>query len=77
VRRSDANTLKIGFMGDLTGENSGIVIPPRNGARMAFDAYNATNPPKKIEMSSTTARAARTRRCRWSPRRSSRTRSSG
>jgi branched-chain amino acid transport system substrate-binding protein len=47
---SDANTLKIGFMGDLTGENSGIVIPPRNGARMAFDAYNATNPPKKIEL---------------------------
>jgi branched-chain amino acid transport system substrate-binding protein len=47
---SDANTVKIGFMGDLTGENSGIVIPPRNGAKMAFDAYNATNPPKKIEM---------------------------
>src|SRR5882762_10445443 len=47
---SGASTIKIGFMGDLTGENSGIVIPPRNGARMAFDAYNATNPPKKIEM---------------------------
>jgi len=47
---ADANTVKIGFMGDLTGENSGIVIPPRNGAKMAFDAYNATNPPKKIEM---------------------------
>jgi branched-chain amino acid transport system substrate-binding protein len=43
-------TLKIGFMGDLTGENSGIVIPPRNGAKMAFDAYNATNPKVKIEM---------------------------
>jgi branched-chain amino acid transport system substrate-binding protein len=43
-------TLKIGFMGDLTGENSGIVIPPRNGAKMAFDEYNATNPDVKIEM---------------------------
>ena len=47
---SGADTIKIGFMGDLTGESSGIVIPPRNGAKMAFDAYNATNPPKKIEM---------------------------
>ena len=47
---SDANTIKIGFMGDLTGENSGIVIPPRNGAKMAIDAFNATNPPKKIEL---------------------------
>jgi branched-chain amino acid transport system substrate-binding protein len=43
-------TLKIGFMGDLTGENSGIVIPPRNGAKMAIDEYNATNPAVKIEM---------------------------
>ncbi len=43
-------TLKIGFMGDLTGENSGIVIPPRNGAKMAIDEYNATNPPQKLEM---------------------------
>jgi branched-chain amino acid transport system substrate-binding protein len=47
---SPANTIKIGFMGDLTGENSGIVIPPRNGAKMAIDAYNATNPPKQIEL---------------------------
>jgi branched-chain amino acid transport system substrate-binding protein len=47
---SSANTIKIGFMGDLTGENSGIVIPPRNGAKMAIDAYNATNPPKQIEL---------------------------
>lgn len=44
------STVKIGFMGDLTGENSGIVIPPRNGAKMAIDQYNATNPPVKIEM---------------------------
>jgi branched-chain amino acid transport system substrate-binding protein len=43
-------TLTIGFMGDLTGENSGIVIPPRNGAQMAIDEYNATNPAVKIEM---------------------------
>ncbi len=46
----DANAIKIGFLGDLTGENSGLVIPPRNGAKMVFDAYNATNPPKKIQM---------------------------
>ncbi|WP_245645798.1 branched-chain amino acid ABC transporter substrate-binding protein [Pseudonocardia acaciae] len=44
------DTVKIGFLGDLTGENSGLIIPPRNGAKMVFDAYNATNPPKKIEM---------------------------
>jgi branched-chain amino acid transport system substrate-binding protein len=45
-----SGTIKIGFMGDLTGENSGIVIPPRNGATMAIDAYNATNPPRKVEL---------------------------
>lgn len=43
-------TLKIGFMGDLTGENSGIVIPPRNGAQLAVDEYNATNPAVKVEL---------------------------
>ena len=43
-------TVKIGFMGDLTGENSGIVIPPKNGAQMAIDEYNATNPATKIEL---------------------------
>ncbi len=43
-------TLKIGFRGDLTGENSGIVIPPRNGAKLAIDEYNATNPPVKLEL---------------------------
>lgn len=47
---SAGDTLKIGFLGDLTGENSGLGIPPRNGAKMAFDEYNATNPPKKIEL---------------------------
>lgn len=40
--------LTIGFMGDLTGENSGIVIPPKQGAQMAIDEYNATNPKTKI-----------------------------
>ncbi|MBP2702267.1 branched-chain amino acid ABC transporter substrate-binding protein [Microbispora sp. RL4-1S] len=43
-------TLKIGFMGDLSGENSGIVIPPRNGAQLAVDQYNATNPKVKVEL---------------------------
>lgn len=46
----DVSSVKIGFMGDLTGENSGIVIPPRNGAKMAIEAYNATSPKVKIEM---------------------------
>src|SRR5918995_4296444 len=45
-----AANVTIGFMGDLTGENSGIVIPPRNGAQMAIDEYNATNPATKIEL---------------------------
>ncbi|MCW2632474.1 MAG: livK [Pseudonocardia sp.] len=43
-------TLKIGFMGDLTGENAGIVVPPRNGAKLAIDQYNATNPGTKLEL---------------------------
>jgi branched-chain amino acid transport system substrate-binding protein len=46
----DNTTLKIGFMGDLTGENSGIVIPPNNGAKLAIDEYNATNPKVKLEL---------------------------
>jgi branched-chain amino acid transport system substrate-binding protein len=45
-----ATTVKIGVMGDLTGENSGIVIPLRNAAQLAFEEYNATNPATKIEM---------------------------
>ncbi|MEU9885765.1 branched-chain amino acid ABC transporter substrate-binding protein [Sphaerisporangium sp. NPDC051011] len=44
------SVLKIGFMGDLSGENSGIVIPPSNGAQLAVDEYNATNPKVKVEM---------------------------
>jgi branched-chain amino acid transport system substrate-binding protein len=46
----DVTSVKIGFMGDLTGENSGIVIPPNNGAKMAIDEYNATSPKTKIEL---------------------------
>lgn len=44
------SSVTIGFMGDLTGENAGIVIPPRNGAQLAFDEYNATNPKVKITL---------------------------
>ncbi|MFI0481657.1 branched-chain amino acid ABC transporter substrate-binding protein [Actinomadura sp. 9N215] len=42
--------ITIGFMGDLTGENSGLVIPPKQGAELAFEQYNATNPKVKIKM---------------------------
>ncbi|OLF10126.1 branched chain amino acid ABC transporter substrate-binding protein [Actinophytocola xinjiangensis] len=45
-----ASTVTIGFMGDLTGENSAIVIPPRDGAKMAIDEYNAGDPDVKIEL---------------------------
>lgn len=44
------DTLNIGFMGDLSGPDSAIVIPPRQGAQLAVDQYNATNPPKKIKL---------------------------
>lgn len=46
----EATTIKIGFMGDLTGPDSGIVIPPKNGAQLAIDEYNAKNPKVKIEL---------------------------
>ncbi|GLY82617.1 branched-chain amino acid ABC transporter substrate-binding protein [Actinoallomurus iriomotensis] len=46
---SKGDTVTIGFLGDLTGENSGIVIPPKQGAQLAFDQYNATNPKVKIQ----------------------------
>jgi branched-chain amino acid transport system substrate-binding protein len=45
-----AKTVKIGVMGDLTGENSGIVIPLKNAAKLAIEDYNATNPATKIEL---------------------------
>ncbi|WP_440082181.1 branched-chain amino acid ABC transporter substrate-binding protein [Streptosporangium sp. LJ11] len=44
------STVKLGFMGDLTGANAGIVIPPRNGAKLVIDEYNKTNPAVKIEL---------------------------
>ncbi|GAA2408237.1 branched-chain amino acid ABC transporter substrate-binding protein [Actinomadura vinacea] len=44
------NEVTIGMMGDLTGENSGLVIPPKNGAQLAIDQYNATNPKVKIKL---------------------------
>ncbi|MFB9674434.1 branched-chain amino acid ABC transporter substrate-binding protein [Streptosporangium vulgare] len=44
------STVKLGFMGDLTGANAGIVIPPRNGAKLVVDEYNKTNPAVKIEL---------------------------
>jgi branched-chain amino acid transport system substrate-binding protein len=46
----EATTVKIGFMGDLTGPNKALGINIRNGAKMAIDAYNATNPAVKIEL---------------------------
>lgn len=45
----NGNEITIGFMGDLTGENSGLVIPPKQGAQLAIEQYNATNPKVKIK----------------------------
>ncbi|MCR3738230.1 branched-chain amino acid transport system substrate-binding protein [Actinomadura glauciflava] len=45
----NGNEVTIGFMGDLTGENSGLVIPPKQGAQLAIEQYNATNPKVKIK----------------------------
>jgi branched-chain amino acid transport system substrate-binding protein len=47
---SGATTLKIGFMGDLSGANAGIVTPPFNAATLAVEQYNATNPKVKVEL---------------------------
>ncbi|WP_207939090.1 branched-chain amino acid ABC transporter substrate-binding protein [Actinomadura darangshiensis] len=44
------NEVTLGFMGDLTGENSGLVIPPKQGAQLAIEQYNATNPKTKIKL---------------------------
>ena len=43
-------TVKLGFMGDLTGPNKALGINIRNGAVLAIDQYNATNPATKIEL---------------------------
>ena len=45
-----AGSVKIGFMGDLTGPNKALGINIRNGAKLAIDQYNATNPATKIEL---------------------------
>jgi branched-chain amino acid transport system substrate-binding protein len=47
---SDGDTVTIGFMGDMTGEDSGIALPSRQGAQLAIDAYNATNPKVTIQL---------------------------
>jgi len=46
----EVTEIKVGFMGDLTGENSAIVIPPRDGAKMAIKEYNDKNPKVKITL---------------------------
>lgn len=43
-------TVKIGFIGDLTGSNSSLVVPGKNAAQLAFDQANAAGDLKvKIE----------------------------
>ncbi|MDX6739305.1 branched-chain amino acid ABC transporter substrate-binding protein [Actinocorallia sp. A-T 12471] len=46
----DVSEVSIGLMGDLTGENSGIVLPIKNAAELAIEEYNATNPDTKIKL---------------------------
>lgn len=41
-------SVNIGVMGDLTGENAGLVMPILNGVRLAVDRYNATGPRDRI-----------------------------
>ncbi|MHB8511266.1 MAG: branched-chain amino acid ABC transporter substrate-binding protein [Actinomycetota bacterium] len=36
------SVVKIGFIGDLTGSNSSLVVPGRNAAELAFDQANAS-----------------------------------
>ncbi|MGI5168936.1 branched-chain amino acid ABC transporter substrate-binding protein [Spirillospora sp. CA-253888] len=48
--KSGGDGITIGFMGDLTGENSGLVIPPYQGAQLAVEQYNATNPKTKVTL---------------------------
>ena len=40
----NTTTVKLGFMGDLTGPNKALGINIRNGAKLAIDQYNADNP---------------------------------
>jgi ABC-type branched-subunit amino acid transport system substrate-binding protein len=45
-----ATSVKIGFMGDLSGANAGIVTPPFNAATLAVAQYNATNPKVHVDL---------------------------
>jgi branched-chain amino acid transport system substrate-binding protein len=45
-------TLKVGFFGALTGPNAQLGINIRNGAQLAIQQYNATNPPVKVSLDS-------------------------
>lgn len=47
---SGGTTVKLGFMGDLTGPNKALGINIRNGEKLAIDQYNATNPATKITL---------------------------
>src|SRR5204862_7951837 len=47
---SEVTSIKLGFMGDLSGANAGIVTPPFNGATLAVEQYNATTPKVKVEL---------------------------
>src|SRR6478752_8096713 len=47
---SSSDTVKLGFMGDLTGENKQLGININNGAKLAIDQYNATSPAVKITL---------------------------
>ncbi|NHC12228.1 branched-chain amino acid ABC transporter substrate-binding protein [Motilibacter deserti] len=42
-------TVKVGFMGALTGPDAQLGINEYNGAKLAFDQYNATNPATKVD----------------------------
>ena len=41
--------VEVGFMGDLSGPNKQLGINIHNGAKLAFDQFNATNPKNKID----------------------------
>jgi branched-chain amino acid transport system substrate-binding protein len=41
---------KIGFFGALSGSNSSVVLPSRDGAKLALDQWSAENKDCKVEM---------------------------
>lgn len=41
---------KIAIFGAFTGGNAGLVLPSRDGARLAFEKFNAANPNCKAEL---------------------------